>query len=465
MPPRPRAVLVAIQTPQITNEALDASLIELGRLCHTVGFDVVGQVTQKRAGTGAMHVLGEGKLVELAEWTGGPGVVARGPRKKVQKKDLRQDAASDDDDLDDDVEDDDDVDVAAPPLDEGAAEARREGRRADVVVVDAELSPSQLRNLGSAAGVDTYDRTGVILEIFHRNARTREARLQVELARLAYVAPRLRETGGPSEKAAGRGAGETDLELDKRRIRDRMAELRRELAQIDGERGTRRDRRRTARQVALVGYTNAGKSSLMRALTASETYVADKLFATLDTTVRRLDVDVTPPILVTDTVGFIKDLPHDLVASFRSTLDATLDATLVLHVVDASDPDFRNQLQVTLDVLGEIDAHDVPRILVLNKCDRLGKGGEEALAAEFPDAWRTSAVTPERIEALKQTIGEWFTKDLVVTEVLVPWAKAGVMGIIRSEVEVLAEEYEDEGIRYRIRGTDGGVGKVRAAIG
>jgi GTP-binding protein HflX len=469
MPPRPRAVLVAIQTPQITNEALDASLIELGRLCHTVGFDVVGQVTQKRAGTGAMHVLGEGKLVELAEWTGGPGVVARGPRKKVQKKDLRQDAASDDDDLDDDVEDDDDVDVAAPPLDEGAAEARREGRRADVVVVDAELSPSQLRNLGSAAGVDTYDRSAVILEIFHRHARSREARLQVEIARLNYVAPRLREGGGGGDRQrggiGGKGAGESALELDRRRIRDRVAELKRELEAIAHEQDVRRARRQEQLRVALVGYTNAGKSSLMRALTGSEVYVADKLFATLDTTVRTLHPPTAPKVLVSDTVGFIKKLPHDLVASFRSTLDEAREATLLMHVVDGSDPAWPSHYEVTRAVLAEIDAHDVPRILVLNKCDRLGKGGEEALAAEFPDAWRTSAVTPERIEALKQTIGEWFTKDLVVTEVLVPWAKAGVMGIIRSEVEVLAEEYEDEGIRYRIRGTDGGVGKVRAAIG
>ena len=228
------------------------------------------------------------------------------------------------------------------------------------MLVDHDLTPTQQRNLEKATGADVLDRTSVILEIFHRHAKTREARLQVEIARLRYLAPRLREGGGGGDRVrggvGGKGAGESALELDRRRIRDRIAELKHELSRIEGGAKTRRERRSELPTVALVGYTNAGKSSLMRALTSTEVYVADKLFATLDTTVRRLVPPTEPPILVTDTVGFIKKLPHDLVASFRSTLDEAGDADLLLHVVDAGDPAHADQLAVTREVLAEIGA-------------------------------------------------------------------------------------------------------------
>jgi GTPase len=444
---QPRAVLVGVLVPGRaavsssegpTLGSLEASLDELSRLCDTLGMTEVGRVTQRQRSTGKAVLLGEGKLAELADWTGGTGVVHRGPRR----------TGRDDDDED---TDDEDFEEPAPNL----RPSEPQDRRADVVVVDHELSPTQLRNLKSACGVEVLDRNGVIIEIFSNRARTREARLQVELARLSYLAPRLRELGGPSERQrggiGGKGAGETSLELDRRRIRDRIAEIRHELAAIEANREVRRGRRREVRQVALVGYTNAGKSSLMRALTGAEPYVADQLFATLDTTVRRLTPEPTPPILVTDTVGFIQDLPHSLVASFRSTLDAALEAGLLLQVVDASDPAWRDQERVTAQVLAEIGAGDLRRVLVLNKCDKLAPEVEAALLRERPDAWATAAHDPARVAALRDRIVAAFGADDPEFDLFVPWTHASLTGLVRASAQVLAEDYEDGGVRYRLR--------------
>ncbi|MFN7146690.1 MAG: GTPase HflX, partial [Myxococcota bacterium] len=381
---RPRAVLVGVQLPGVDAVEHTASLAELGRLAHTLGYDVVGEVSQRRDSLAPGAVLGEGKLEELATWTGGTGVVPQGPRKKATKARAKWEEGEDEGPLPEmPSEDEEDADVELSDTDE----ARRK-RKADLVVVDHELSPSQARNLEKATGVEVLDRTGVIVEIFHRHAKSREARLQVEIARLTYLVPRMRETGGGGDRQrggiGGKGAGESALELDRRKVRDRIAQLKGELASIEAEAGTRRARRADQLRVALVGYTNAGKSSLMRALTGSEVYVADKLFATLDTTVRALHPETTPRILVSDTVGFIKKLPHDLVASFRSTLDEALEASLLLHVVDASDPTFRQQYEVTREVLAEIGADEVPSRLVLNKIDRMDAEGREALRVEYP---------------------------------------------------------------------------------
>ena len=228
------------------------------------------------------------------------------------------------------------------------------------MLVDHDLSPSQARNLERATSAEVLDRSAVILAIFQRHARSREARLQVEIARLSYWAPRVREQSGGKDREGGgiggRGAGESQLELDRRKLRDRIAELRAEIKAIEHEAGVRRQRREEQNKVALVGYTNAGKSSLMRALTGSGVAVADRLFATLDTTVRALQPETKPRVLVSDTVGFIKKLPHELVASFRSTLDEARDAELLLHVVDAADAAFPAQIEVTRAVLDEIGA-------------------------------------------------------------------------------------------------------------
>ncbi|HNE34772.1 MAG TPA: GTPase HflX, partial [Nitrospira sp.] len=378
-PSQSNAVLVAIRTPRVTAEEVDSSLQELTRLVKTLGYNVVGRVTQKRSSDRYAAVLGEGKLAELALWTGGSGKIESAfgrPKNKAAAK-----SEADDSDVEEEPDDESEEAIEAPS---GPRE------QAQIVIVDCDLSPSQLKNLERAAGVPVLDRTGVIIEIFSRHARTRAARLQVEIARLNYLAPRLRETGGGSERqgggVGGKGAGETSLELDKRRIRDRTKELREELAAIGDEHQTRRARREHELTVALVGYTNAGKSSLMRAMTGSEVLVADKLFATLDTTIRPLYPETRPKVLLSDTVGFIKKLPHDLVASFKSTLDEAASASLLLFVVDASDPSFRSQLDVTRKVLGEVGATDVPSLLVLNKRDRLGTDELAALKAEYPDA-------------------------------------------------------------------------------
>lgn len=442
----PRAVLVGILVPGRDPQDLEASLDELGRLCDTLGMEPVGRVTQRRPGTGAAILLGEGRLRELAAWTGGTGQVQRGPPK------TRADRGEEDEDPDE------------LPSEPGAPTGER---RADVVVVDHELSPSQLRNLKSATGVEVLDRNGVIIEIFSQRARSREARLQVELARLQYLAPRLRELGGPSERQrggiGGKGAGESGLELDRRKVRDRIAEVRRELKAIEETSGVRRERRQDVRQVALVGYTNAGKSSLMRTLTGAEPYVADQLFATLDTTVRRLSPDVSPSILVTDTVGFIKDLPHSLVASFRSTLDAALEAGLLLHVVDANDPSWRAQEAVTVAVLAEIGAGDLPRVLLFNKCDLLAPGVEDALRAERPDAWTTAAHDPARVAALHDRIVQHFAATDPEVELFVPWSRGAAMGLVHSLARVEAEEFLDEGVRYRLRAPPEVLARLEAA--
>ena len=465
-PPRQRVVLVGVQLPGSDAVEHAASLAELGRLVHTLGYTVVGEVSQRRDGLAPGAVLGEGKLAELAAWTGGSGVIPQGPRKKASKARAKWEGEADDELYDapaedEDAEFEDDADGDVP------GEVPASARKADIVVVDHEMSPSQARNREQATGVEVLDRTGVIVEIFHRHAQSREARLQVEIARLNYLVPRMRETGGSERQRGGiggKGAGESALELDRRKVRDRIAQLRAELATIEDERGTRRARRADQLRVALVGYTNAGKSSLMRALTGSEVYVADKLFATLDTTVRALHPETVPRILVSDTVGFIKKLPHDLVASFRSTLDEALEASLLLHVVDASDPTFRAQYDVTRAVLDEIGAVDVPSRLVLNKIDRVDAEGRAALAEEFPTAIQLSAHDSADVTRMHDLLVAFFERDFAEVELFVPWSRGSVIGEIHASTRVLEESYVDDGVRYRVRGRQEDVGRLRSLL-
>ena len=299
----PRAILVGIQVPSVDDAAHAASIEELGRLVKTLGYEVVATMSQKRDEIGGGTVLGKGRLEELAAITGGTGVV--GSMAIPQKSKARERFEDADQKKPDAPQIEPDPD--APP-------------NPEFVIVDNEISPSQARNLERATGAQVLDRTGVIMEIFRRHAHSREAKLQVEMARLKYVSPRLRESSAGGGRQQGSGAGETDLDLDRRKIRDRLAELKEQLEDIQRDNDQRRSARRDQLRVALVGYTNAGKSSLMRALTGSEVLVADELFATLDTMVRALKPETKPRVLVSDTVGFIKKLPHDLVASFRSTL-------------------------------------------------------------------------------------------------------------------------------------------------
>lgn len=439
-----KAVLVGLQLPNVSPSDLQGSLQELTRLVHTLGYSVVGQVTQKRSSDRSPHVLGGGKLKELARWTNGTGVVAAMVEHKKSKAALKWEKEKSAE-----VE----VESAQNEADDEEQDLSEVTETADVVIVDCDLSPSQLRNLESATGVPILDRTGVIIEIFSRHARTRAARLQVEIARLTYVAPRLREsgTGGDQQGGGGKGSGETSLELDKRKIRDRIKELKTELSAIGNEHEVRRARRGQEISVALVGYTNAGKSSLMRALTGSDILVADKLFATLDTTIRPLYPESRPKVLISDTVGFIKKLPHDLVASFKSTLDEALHASLLLYVVDSSDPSFRSQLEVTQKVLGEVGATEVPFLLVLNKRDRLTESEAEKLKEEYPQALQISTLNADDVLMMRNKILSYFEADMIEADLFIPYQVQGVIGDIRSKLRVLSESYNEQGLTYRVR--------------
>jgi GTPase len=448
--PRPKAVLVSVQLPGVTDAEQQSSLKELKRLCQTLGFEVVGEVTQKRKGLGAATLLGKGKLVELAVWTGGTGLVPKGPPGKT--KGTKEDEEEEEDETEP-------LHLEAPP-------APTREPRATVVVIDHDLSPRRLRNIEGATSAQVLDRTGVIIEIFHRHASSRPARLQVEIARLTYVAPRLRATSGGERQRGGiglRGAGESSMELDRRKIRDRISELRAELASVEDESKTRRVRRQEALRVALVGYTNAGKSSLMRALTGSHVFVADKLFATLDITVRALWPESRPRILVSDTVGFIKKLPHDLVASFRSTLDEALEASLLLQVVDAADLGFRAQMQVTREVLDEIGAGDVPWILVLNKIDKVAQIEREELLKEFPAALLVSAKDPADVCRVRDAIIGAFEADMTEVDLVVPYHAGRAIGEVH-KVHVISESYAKDGVHYRVRAPESAIERIRAML-
>jgi GTPase len=419
------AIVASVQLPNVSDIEFEASLTELRELAKTLGYHVVHTFVQKRGSFDTTAYLGIGKRQEIQAWVSHENEIAE-----------QEDA----------------------PADSHFIEA---------ILVDHEISPSQARNLEKETGCEVMDRTMVILEIFHRNARSRAAKAQVEIARLGYMAPRLREAAklaGPQGRqrsgVGGRGAGESSTELDRRKIRDRIAELQLEILAMEAERKTQRARRQQRQgltSVALVGYTNAGKSTLMRALTGSEVLVANKLFATLDTTVRTLYPESVPRVLVSDTVGFIKNLPHGLVASFKSTLDEALDAALLLHVIDASDPGYERQLEVTDKVLEEISADDVPRIRVFNKIDHVGDAEaqaerEAALKAQYPDCVVMSARRPDDVAQLHKMIVQFFQRDLIETEVFVPWSKQQLLGEIYASCQVVGERSDEEGTFFTICG-------------
>ena len=426
------AVVAAVQLPNVTDLEFEASLTELRELAKTLGLQVVHTFIQKRTSFDANAYLGVGKRQEIQTYVNGEHDALPG------------------------------------------------GGQIDAILVDHEISPSQARNLEVEVGCEVMDRTMVILEIFHRNARSRAARAQVEIARLGYMAPRLREMAklaGPQGRqrsgVGGRGAGESHTELDRRKIRDRIAELQQEIDAMEVERKTQRARRQERQglaTVALVGYTNAGKSTLMRALTGSEVLVANKLFATLDTTVRVLHPEGVPRVLVSDTVGFIKNLPHGLVASFKSTLDEALDASLLLHVIDASDPGFERQLEVTDVVLAEIGADVLPRIRVFNKIDYVGDAAAQAeceasLRARYPDCVVMSARRPEEVSALRDVILAFFQRDLVEAELFLPWSAQQLRGEIYSNCQVLEERADEEGAFFRVRGAPDVVQSLEERLG
>jgi GTP-binding protein HflX len=446
-PNLPHAILVGVQLPGVDDVAHAASIEELGRLVKTLGYAVVGTMSQKRDELDGGTVLGKGRLEELAAITGGTGVVGSMATPRKSKARERFDAADEKKPNAPQIK----PDPKAPP-------------KPEFVIVDHEISPSQARNLERATGAQVLDRTGVIVEIFHRHARSREAKLQVEIARLKYVSPRLRESSAGGGRQQGSGAGESDLELDRRKIRDRLVELKAQLEDIQRDNDERRSARRDQLRVALVGYTNAGKSSLMRALTGSDVLVADKLFATLDTTVRELRPETKPRVLVSDTVGFIKKLPHDLVASFRSTLAEALEASLLLFVVDASDPTYESQLEVSRNVLREIGAEVVPSRLLLNKIDRVSQADRAALLAKHPDAILLSAKSPADVAALRETIIAFFEAAMVEDQLVLPYAKQGLLSDVYENARVLSEDYDTTGRILKVRGLPDAIARLRRTL-
>jgi GTP-binding protein HflX len=332
---------------------LERSLDELGLLADTAGAIVADTLVQRRGEIHPGTFLGKGKVQELKE------LVSR--------------------------------------------------RDAEMVIFDDDLSPAQVKNLEKSLERKVIDRSELILDIFARRARTRESRLQVELAQLEYTLPRLTGMWRHLERQAGgigtRGPGETQLETDRRLVRERIARLKRELEAVERERETQRARRRREFRAALVGYTNAGKSTLFNALTRAGVFVEDRLFATLDSTTRQLVSPEREVALVTDTVGFIRKLPHHLVASFHSTLVEAIEADLLLHVTDAADPDFRRHIVAVDQVLDEILREPrPPRLMVFNKSDRLEEDAEAGLRVEFPGCHVVSATTGAGLDPLRAEI-------------------------------------------------------------
>ena len=376
---------------------MDEHLEELARLTDTAGGDVVERLVQRVSGPKPRYYLGEGKAQELADLVKSSG--------------------------------------------------------ADLVVFDEDLTPAQGKNLEDLIGIRVMDRSELILDIFATRARSHEARLQVELAQLEYLLPRLRRMWSHLSRIRGgiglRGPGETQLETDRRLIGKRIGDLRRKLRDVAKAREVRRNRRAGSYRAALVGYTNAGKSSLLRALSGSDLFVEDRLFATLDSATRQVDLGSGHEALLTDTVGFIRKLPHDLVASFRSTLEEAREADVLLHVIDGSRPDWEEHRLVVEDVLDDLDLEERDEILVFNKMDRLTHAEEEALRDRVRSLEPTPAVfvaahRPDSLDVLRETLRTRIRHGLAHVVVRIPHSDGETLAVLYREGEVL-ERVDDDG--------------------
>jgi len=404
---RERIVLVGVAIPPISPEAAESSLDELAALVDTAGADEAERVLQRRDAPDPATFVGKGKAEELRE-----------------------------------------ISLAVD---------------ADTVVFDDELSPAQSRNLEKILGRTAIDRTAVILDIFAQHAHTQEGKAQVELALLRYRLPRLRGRGkGLSQQAGGigtRGPGETQLEVDRRRLLRRATKLEADLKELTQNRRTQRKARARSRlaTVALVGYTNAGKSTLLNRLTRSDVLVEDRLFATVDPTTRRLDLPGGERVLVSDTVGFVRKLPHQLVEAFRSTLEEVAEADLLVHVVDAAAPDPEFQIDAVRTVLAELGADRVTELLAFNKADLLpandtGDGVRvKRLEARHPGSVRVSAHSGAGVDDLLAAIGERLRALTKVVELVVPYHRGEVVAALHRYGEVLSEDHEEVATRVRVR--------------
>lgn len=334
------------------------------------------------------------------------------------------------------------------------------------VVLDYELAPNQLRNLEKEFNKPILDRPGVIIEIFSRHAQTKEAKTQVALARLQYLLPRLshfwthfeRQRGG---NPGGRGMGEKQLEVDRRMVKTQMSTLRKRLAAVERERKVQRSGRKDVLKVAIVGYTNAGKSTLINALTQSDVRAEDKLFATLDASVRTLDPHSHPPIVAIDTVGFIRKLPPSLIASFRSTLEEVQEADLLLHVVDVSSEEAKQQMETTEQVLKELNVEDTPRMVVLNKADCLPPGPARNRArVVYPGAMIVSALNPDDAKKVRDEILAHFRKNLTLWEVVIPYSESKIEALVHAHGSVEVQRHTEKGTFYKVRMEDGWAKKI-----
>jgi GTP-binding protein HflX len=327
---------------------------------------------------------------------------------------------------------------------------------ADAVIFDEALTPAQTRNLEGILKCGIVDRPWIILEIFKDHARTREAKTQVELARLKYALPRLTKMWTHLSRQRGgigmRDVGETQIQLDRRIIRDNIAKLNKKLKLIHRERQTQRKARQGTYQVSLVGYTNVGKSTLMNCLTGTDTLVADKLFATLDSTVRKVKKNFPYPILLADTVGLIDKLPHDLVASFKSTLDEIRNANLLLHVADISHPNFKDQLRVAEELVHELGAEEIPMVLVFNKIDRLTDDNTLGqMKRQYPEAVFVSCQQGFGMDDLREAIVEKYEANLLPYRVELKYPQNNLIQNIRKYALIIKEDYQKTSVTLDLR--------------
>ena len=380
--------------PQGTHSPLDGLPGELGQLTTTAGAEVVGDITVRRTRIDPQFYIGKGKVEEIKQLASG-------------------------------VE-------------------------SNIVILDCDLTPRQQRNLEERIGVKVVDRTQLILDIFARRARTNEGKLQVELAQLTYLLPRLTGKGIELSKLAGgigiRGPGETKLEVDRRKIRRRITKLKKEIEEIRKHRAVQRKRREGIFSLAIVGYTNSGKSTLLNSLTGASVEVEDKLFSTLDPTVRKVALPANLEVVLIDTVGFIRELPHHLIAAFKATLEEVSLADILLHVVDAGHPDREEQKDIVLEVIRELGSGDKPVITVLNKIDLLDESDKEKVSHQFPDGIPVSALHKIGLDALLDEVATYIRTQRERVKLRIPHHRGELVSLIHQKGHVFSEEYTSGGV-------------------